>query len=232
MPTFRRRHDTAIALAACFLLLSAGAARCQTSADLTLVSEYAARGVSLHRGFTPQLRVEHDGDAGWYGGGFASPVTIRGHDQAGRTQGQLTVYGGRALRLTPSLSWDAGVTRNSYSRDGAWGFHEFYAGLALQRASARLFYSPSYYGEVRSLYLDLSGAVPLGDRLRLAVHAGLWHPMGGYDEPARNGADVRVALVTDVGDFTLQAGWQARWRTYLTEFPKPRAFTASASLHF
>jgi len=136
------------------------------------------------------------------------------------------------MRITPALSWDAGVTRNGYTRDGAWSFHEFYAGLALRRASARLFYAPSYYGEGRSLYLDLSGALPLGDQLRLAVHAGLWHPMGGYDEPARNGGDVRVALVTDVGDFTLQAGWQARWRTYLTEFPKPRAFSASASLHF
>jgi len=232
MPTDRRRHTPFLALAACFLLSFAGAARCQTSADLTVVSEYAGRGVSLQRGLTPQLRVEHDTDAGWYGGAFASPVTLQDHAEGRRAQAQLTIYGGRALRLTPALSWDAGVTRNSYSRDGEWNFHEFYAGLALQRASARLFYSPSYYGEGRSLYLDLSGAVPLGDQLRLALHAGLWHPMGGYDEPASNGGDVRVALVTDLGDFTVQAGWQARWRSYLTEFPKPRAFTASVSLHF
>jgi hypothetical protein len=95
-----------------------------------------------------------------------------------------------------------------------------------------MFYSPAYYGEGRSLYLDLSGAYPLNDQLRLTAHAGLLHPLGDYDASARDGADLRIALVADVGGFTVQAGWQARWRTYLPEFPRPRALTASVSLHF
>jgi uncharacterized protein (TIGR02001 family) len=157
-----RRHDTAtFALAAFLLICLAGPARSQTSADLTFVSEYAGRGVALDTGPVLQLRVEHETAAGWYAGAFASPVRIEG-----RAQGQLIVYGGRAQRLTSALSWDAGVTRSSFLRDGARNYHEFYAGLALQRASARLFYSPAYYGEGRSLYLDLSGAYPLGDQLR------------------------------------------------------------------
>lgn len=223
-----RRHDLAIlTLAAILPLTFAGSARSQTSADLTLVSEYAGRGVALTTRPALQLRVEHDTDAGWYGGVFASPVTLEGRDQ-----GQLTAYAGRARRISSTLSWDAGVVRNTYLRDGEWNYHEFYAGLALQRASARLFYSPSYYGEGRSLYLDLSGAYPLGDQLRLAGHVGLLQPLGNYDADARSGGDARIALVADVGDCTVQAGWQTRWRTYLPSFPRSRAFTASASWHF
>lgn len=226
-----RRHATpALAAIPAALLLSflAAPARCQTSSDLTLVSEYAGRGVALHTRPALQLRVEHEAGDGWYGGVFASPVTL-----AGRSQGQLTAYGGRARRLTSALSWDAGVTRSTFPRDGGWNYHEFYAGLAWQRASARLFYSPAYYGEGRSLYLDLSGAYPLGDTLRLAAHAGLLRPLGNYEgAAARASGDVRIALVADVGDVTVQAGWQARWRTYLPAFPRPRALTASASLHF
>jgi len=147
----------------------------------------------------------------------------------------LIAYGGRAQRLTSTLSWDAGVTRSSFLRDGGRNYHEFYAGLALQRASARLFYSPAYYGEGRSLYLDLSGGYPLGDRLRLTAHAGLLHPMGGYEGAVGtigNSADARIALVADVGDCTLQAGVQTRWRGYLSEFPRASAFTASLGVHF
>jgi uncharacterized protein (TIGR02001 family) len=231
----QRQPSDALALAAILLISLAGNARGQTSADLTFVSEYAGRGIALDTRPTPQLRVEHDTDAGWYAGAFASPVRIEG-----RAQGQLIAYGGRAQRLSSTLSWDAGITRSTFLRDGRWNYHELYAGLAVQRASARLFYSPAYYGEGRSLYLDLSGAYPLTDTLRLAAHVGLLHPMGGYESVAEgdagtgsgNGADARIALVADVGDFTVQAGVQTRWRGYLSEFPRARAFTASIGLHF
>ncbi|WP_323144272.1 TorF family putative porin [Massilia phyllosphaerae] len=231
-----RRHDTATfalaasKLAAFTLICLAGPARGQTSADLTLVSEYAGRGIALDTRPALQLRVEHETAAGWYAGAFASPVRLEG-----RAQGQLVAYGGRAQRLTSTLSWDAGVTRSSFLRDGRWNYREFYAGLASQRASARLFYSPAYYGEGRSLYLDLSGAYPLSDVVRLAAHAGLLHPMGGYEgtvDSIGNSGDARIALVADIGDCTVQAGVQTRWRSYLSELPRASGFTASLSFHF
>lgn len=225
---FDHRLGTIFHALALVLPLVPGAAGAQTSADLTLISEYSGRGVALYTRPALQLRVERETDGGWYGGAFASPVSLEQ-----RTQGQLTAYAGRAQRFTSTLTWDAGVTRSTYLRDSRWNYHEFYAGLASQRASARLFYSPSYYGEGRSLYLDLSGAHPLTDTLRVTGHVGLLHPFGSYDGgEANSSADVRIALVADVGAFTVQAGWQARWRTYLPEFPRPRAFTASASYQF
>lgn len=217
------------------LLLLGASARAQTSADLTLVSAYTARGLTLDTRPAAQLRVEHDFDAGWYAGAFASPVLLEG-----RRQGQLVAYGGYARRLGSALSWDAGVTRSVFLHDGASDYHEFYAGLTWRRLNARLSYSPAYYGEGRTVYLDLTGGQPLTDRLSVAVHAGLLHPFGGYEEapggvpePApRTGVDGRAALVYDVGDWTLQAGVQAGSRAYLAGVARARTLTIGASLHF
>ena len=228
-----RRHDSQpSALAARLLLLPilmscATPAWGQTSADLTLVSEYAVRGVALYTRPAPQLRVDHDSDSGWYAGAFASPVTLDGRDQ-----GQLIAYGGRAERLTSTLSWDAGFSRTMFLRDGWYDYHEFYAGLTLGRASARLFYSPAYYGAGRSAYLDLNDAWPLGDRLRLALHAGVLHPVGTEYGTARERVDMRLALAYEVGDYSLQLGWQTQWHTYLRGAAPARVLSVSASLHF
>ena len=191
------------------LLATAGAARGQTSVDLTAMSEFAARGVALDTHPVLQLRIEHDLASGWYGGAFTSPVAL-----GGQRQGQLSAYLGRAQRITSTLSWDAGATRTVYLRDGAFNYHELYAGLAVDRASARLFYSPAYYGDEPSLYLDLNGAYPLGDRLSLAAHAGWLHLIGEAGDTGRL-IDMRLALVYDIGDYSLQAGWQIRGNGYL-----------------
>jgi uncharacterized protein (TIGR02001 family) len=213
------------------LLGCVATARSQTSYDLTLTSEYAARGAALDTRPALQLRVEHDAEtaryAGWYVGGFASPATI-----VGRAQGQLIAYAGRAQQLTSTLSWDVGVTRTAFTRDGALNYHEFYSSLAVQRASVRLFYSPAYYGEGRSAYLDLNGAWPLNERLRLALHAGLLHPIDDEGGAEANGGDVRIALGTDIGDVSVEAGWQVKAHAYLAGTPPARALTASASLRF
>ena len=190
------------------------------------MSEFAARGVALDSHPVLQLRVEHDTADGWYGGAFASPVALDD-----KRQGQLTAYGGRARRLSSTLSWDAGVTGTAYLRDTRFNYHEFYAGLAIDRASARLFYSPAYYGDERSLYLDLNGAHPFTDHLSLATHAGLLHLIG---EPRDTGRliDLRLALVLDAGDYNLQAGWQLKGNGYLPGTRRARALTVSVSRRF
>jgi uncharacterized protein (TIGR02001 family) len=213
-------------------LVLARAACAQTSADLTLVSEYATRGVSLGPQPALQLRVDHDAEGGWYAGAFASPVTLYDH-----RQGQLIVYGGRALPLTSGLSWDAGITRTIFLHNNRASYYEFYAGLALERASARLSYAPTYYGTGRTAYLDLNGGIPLGgtplnDRLSLALHAGLLRTFGNYYREARDRADLRATLAFDTGDWRLQAGWQTLLNAADTEIPRARALVASISRRF
>ena len=209
-------------------LLAAPGTMAQTSADLSVVSEYAMRGISLGRNPAVQLRVDHDFDGGWYAGTFASPI-----DLYGRGQGLLIVYGGRALPLTTRLSWDAGVTRTIYLRNHEVDYHEFYAGLTYERVNARLSYSPAYYGGGRTAYLDLNGGIPLGERVALALHAGLLHPFGtDYHWGDEDRADLRATLAYDTGDWRLQAGWQTLVHGAGNGLPRARALFAGASLRF
>jgi uncharacterized protein (TIGR02001 family) len=207
---------------------AASSAMAQTSADLSVVSEYAMRGVSLGRNPAMQLRVDHDFDGGWYAGTFASPI-----DLYGRGQGLLIVYGGRALPLTTKLSWDAGVTRTIYLRNREVDYHEFYAGLTYDRVNARLSYSPAYYGGGSTVYLDLNGGIPLGERVALALHAGLLHPLDtDYHWSERDRADLRATLAYDTGDWRLQAGVQTLVHGAGNGLPRARALFAGASLRF
>jgi uncharacterized protein (TIGR02001 family) len=217
------------AFAFCLAALAAApGALAQTSADLSVVSEYTVRGVSLGRNPAVQLRVDHDFDGGWYAGTFASPI-----DLYGRGQGLLILYGGRALPLTTRLSWDAGVTRTIYLRNHEVDYHEFYAGLTYDRVNARVSYSPAYYGGGRTVYLDLNGGIPLGERAALALHAGLLHPLDtDYHWSDRDRADLRATLAYDTGDWRLQAGWQALVHGAGNGLPRARALFAGASLRF
>jgi uncharacterized protein (TIGR02001 family) len=228
-----RRHSFPHPSLVSFLLLAcaaAGSAHSQTSFDLTLASHYAARGAALSTGPVLQLRAEHDAQseryAGWYAGGFTSPILVEG-----RTQGEFVAYAGRAQRMSSTLSWDVGASRTTFLRDGGANYHEFYAGLAMRRGSVRVFYSPAYYGEGRNAYLDLNGAWPLSDNLHLTAHAGLLHPFGDYPG-ATGGSDLRVALGTQVGNVSLEAGWQVKAHAYMEGGKPAPALSASASLRF
>jgi uncharacterized protein (TIGR02001 family) len=215
--------------AACLLLACAAVpAAAQTSGNLTLVSEYAVRGISLGDGDpTVQLRVDHDAPGGWYLGGFVSPVVLAAPGER-RRQAELIVYGGRAGRLPSGLTWDAGVSRAAFTRGHEYDYVEFHAGVALDRASARLFLSPAYYGQDRSAYLDLNAFHPLDDRVRLTFHAGLLHNFGD----ANDRADLRVGLAATFGDWTLQAGLQTLLRESGNGPPRARSFTGSAGIRF
>jgi uncharacterized protein (TIGR02001 family) len=215
--------------AACVLLACAACpAAAQTSGNLTLVSEYAVRGISLGDGDPAlQLRVDHDAPGGWYAGGFVSPVVLAAPDEH-RRQAELIVYGGRAGRLPSGMTWDAGVSRAAFSRGHEYDYYEFHAGVALDRASVRLFLSPSYYGRDRSAYLDLNAFHPLDERVRLTFHAGLLHSFG----EANDRADLRVGLAATLGDWTLQAGLQTLLRESGNGPPRARALTGSVGLRF
>jgi uncharacterized protein (TIGR02001 family) len=209
------------------LLCSGGSAHCQTNANLALLSAYTGRGVALDTRPVPQLRIEHDAAGGWYAGGFASPVRL-----GGRSQGQLIAYGGRAQRLSSTLIWDAGVTRTIFLRDRHFDYSEFYAGLMLSRANVRLLYSPAYYGEGRTVYLDLNHTYPLGENLTLGLHAGQLHFFGDHAGSARNSRDLRLSLSSAFGDYRVQAAWQTQWHPYLDVAEPAPALTVGVSRQF
>jgi uncharacterized protein (TIGR02001 family) len=220
MSLFHRQDSSRFTLAASLLLCSTGPAWCQTSANLSLLSAYTARGVTMDPQPVAQLRIEHDlatqcdagCEAGWYVGAFASPIRLDN-----RRQAQLVAYAGRSQRISATVTWDVGVTHSRFTRGSRFDYNELHVGLMRGRSSVRLLYSPAYYGEEPSLYLDLNHAWPLGERWTLALHAGTLRPFGakgtnGDTEPAS--ADLRLTLGTQVGAYRLQASWQKTWRPY------------------
>lgn len=214
--------------AACLVLLCfVRAAHAQTGAEVSFVSEYTMRGLSLGPHPVLQLRVDHDTNDGWYGGAFASPVTLYGH-----AQGQLIVYGGRARTLSPGLSWDAGVSRTSFTRFGRYDYHEFYAGLTRDATSVRLSYAPAYYDAGRTAYVELNGGAALNERVTLALHGGVQHDFDIYRGEARNRADLRASLTVDLDAWRVQAGVQGLVHGAGSDLPRARAVSAGASLRF
>lgn len=205
-------------------------AQAQTSANLSLVSDYAVRGLSLSDGRpAAQLRVGYDSPSGWYAGGFVSSV----HPAYSPAQAQLIAYGGYARRTASGMSWDVGASRTSFVHDARYDYHELHAGLALERGNLRANYSPDYYGAGRGVYLEWNGVHPLGERWGLVGHAGVLRRIEAYGHdggPAR--IDLRLGLAHDAGPCTMQLAWVARQRDRLAAAPRARALTASVSFAF
>lgn len=176
-------------------------ARAQLGASAALLSDYSVRGMSLSRGRpAPQLRLDYDARGGWYAGALGSRVALADSD----ARLQLLAYGGYAHQLPGGSSWEAGALASTFAGDMHYRYHEFYAGLTRDGLGGRLYYSPAYYGEGKTLYFELNGAWPLPGRLTLSGHVGLLHPLGDGGDEARQRVDLRVALGMDVGDFNFQ----------------------------
>lgn len=204
-------------------LLAAPGARAQASASMTLASEYSARGVSLSDGRpAPQLSLAYDAAPGWYAGAFAAPRLSLGQ-RAGVTQ--LVAYGGYARRLASALSWEAGASSTSFRNASEYNYREVYAGLAADRVSARLYFSPSYYGDGgRAVYGELNGFYPLRERIRLSAH------IGALRASAAHRADLRLAIGYDTGACNVQLAWLGR--SGHGDTAAPRAISLSATYSF
>ena len=142
---------------------------------LSLQSNYQVRGYSISQG-RPVGVVDLSYD-------FASGVYLSGQVFGALPNdynpGLLGTIGdiGYARRLNDILSVDGGVTRSEYFNIGPGGYHtgytEIYAGLAMRRLSAHLYYSPDYFRPgSKTLYGDIDGNVGLIADVRLNAHIG------------------------------------------------------------
>jgi uncharacterized protein (TIGR02001 family) len=198
-------------LVACIALLAAGmsaahAAHGQTSASVSLATEYSVRGVSLSEGRpAPQLSLAYDAAQGWYAGALAAPRLVLG-DRPDVTE--LVAYGGFARRLPSGLSWEAGASSTAFLNASEYNYREVYAGMASDRLSARLYLAPAYYGfGGRVAYGELNGFYQLRERVKLIGHVGALHGLRGRVANARDRIDLRLAIGIDVGDCNVQLAW-------------------------
>jgi uncharacterized protein (TIGR02001 family) len=211
-------------------MLAAHAAQGQASASVSLASEYSVRGVSLSDGRpAPQLSVAYDAAQGWYAGVFAAPgLALGGRSGVNSGVTQLVAYGGYARRLASGLSWEAGASSTGFQHASEYDYRELYIGMASDRVSGRVYFSPAYYGYGgRAAYGELNGFYPLREHLKLVAHIGALHPQAAA---ARDRIDLRLAIGYDSGDCNVQLAWLAGNRR--GEVRAPRALSLSATVSF
>ena len=105
------------------------------------------------------------------------------------------------------LSWEAGASTTAFTHAAEYNYREFYAGLASDRLSGRLYLAPAYYGYGgRVAYAELNGFYPLRERIKLIGHVGALHGLSGPVADARDRIDVRLAIGFDAGACQHPAG--------------------------
>ena len=106
------RHYAARLLLGLATSLAAPAALAQLSGSFAVTSDYRFRGRSLNDDHaTPQLTLNYDSDAGWFGGAMASHAEL---DDTGTAQ--VLAYAGYARRLPGGIGWEAGATQAIFTR--------------------------------------------------------------------------------------------------------------------
>lgn len=207
----RRAFDGAVrnGTIALWLALLAGNVSAQISGTATLVTSYRFRGISLSDDKpAAQLGITYDDAQGWYAGAFAS--TVQFADPSG-TELQAVPFVGYTWRTATGVTWEAGADYSFFTgRDQGHGYPEFYAGVAAENISARLYYSNRYFGEnVATVYGELNASQLLLDRVRLLAHVGVLQSTSGilyYHGPERV-FDGRVGIGIDFESFNAQLSW-------------------------
>ena len=190
-----------IAIAAVSAMASA---QTTISGSISMLSEYRYRGLALSDGgAAAQLNLNLDHASGLYGGGFVTNSSIA--DIKGT---QLIGYAGYAQRLRSGASWEAGCTHTAYTQWHTYDYNECYAGAALERVSARLYYAPDYLGRnARTVYAELNGFYPLQDGVSVIGHAGWLRTLSGLPYPgipASARYDARMGVSVRLGDWHAQ----------------------------
>jgi hypothetical protein len=75
--------------------------------------------------------------------------------------------------LDPGWGWDVGVHRMHYGAGTRYDFSEAMVGLLAPNVSARVWWSPHYFGgRWASIYSELDGSLDLDDHWRVFAHVG------------------------------------------------------------
>ncbi len=176
-------------------LLLASDACAQLSASVALLSDYRFRGISQSdRRPAVQGSVLFDHPSGLFAGLFASSVELGGASDANV---EATASAGYARRVRADVSWEVGAVYYRYpgSRDERDSdYAEGFAGLTWRDLSARVYYTPDYFGTgAHELYVEANATRSLSERAALLGHAG-YARIQGRDSRL----DVRLGVAIDL----------------------------------
>jgi hypothetical protein len=212
----RRRGGRAlVALAAIAALFGTGAACAQFAASAGLASENRYRGTRTGD-VGPVLRasVMADSTAAWSDGAYAGLSGLWRTRDGGLANaeamlgwsGRWNAFGPLAT-IDPAWGWDVGVHRMHYGAGARYDFNEAMVSLLGPGLSARVWWSPHYFGGPwASVYSELNGNIDLDDHWRVFAHAGVLHygnTGGGHHIPGRTDALVGAGYVIDRYDVRL-----------------------------
>lgn len=192
--------------AAFVLLWTCAAQSClaQISGNVSAVSDYRYRGVSLSEGKPEaQLSLGYDHPDGWYGGGLLSGAQLEGISTM-----QLVTYAGYTRLLLDGLSGEGGVSLTRFRQAGDYNYNEAFVGLTSENISARVYYSPSYfYQNARTVYAEVNGAYRLQEHWNVLAHIGVLRHLSG--DSALNSAlmsryDFRLGLNAYIAEWNFQ----------------------------
>ncbi len=190
---------------ACLLLtLAAAPCRAQLSASVALDSDYRFRGLTQSDG-QPDLRLNlsYDHSKGAYAG--LSLIAAQGYSGQPGTFG-YTAYAGYVSPRHGGLAWEAGITHTHIKERFSYDYNEAYAGVLGDHVSARLSYSPSYYGRhMKTLYAEVNAGQILSPHWRVFAHAGALTPVSGWTRRERY--DVRAGVAASLRNYEVQLAW-------------------------
>lgn len=149
-------------------------------------------------------------------------------------------FGGYALRLPSGVSVEAGGDYSVFTNARGDDYGEIFIGAAAGNLSARVYYSPRYFGQSsNAVYGELNASLPLLDRLQLIAHIGVLktaYPYGYSQQSTRQVVDGRIGLAADFDLLHLELAWvgtSAAYAAYpITGTSSPNAVVLSLSHSF
>src|SRR6185369_11635128 len=124
-------------------VLFSGFAAAQVGGSVIVESDYRFRGISLSGGDpTAHLNLAYDHASGWYTGASLAGTELK----PGSRKTALTAYLGYASRRGDLGAWEAGAVLNRFFGLTYYDYDEVYAGFIAERWTARVYYSPDYFG--------------------------------------------------------------------------------------
>ena len=163
-----------------------------------------------------QAGLTYDDPKGWYAGVFGSTIRIK-PPGGPSSYFQAIAYGGYAKRLSSGISVEVGGDYAAFAEAGDLNYAELFVGAATDQLSARVYYSPRYFGESSgAVYGEINVAQPLVDRVRLQGHVGFLRyryespygiaPRADFDAVQRV-FDARIGVRIDLDPFQLEVAW-------------------------
>jgi uncharacterized protein (TIGR02001 family) len=163
----------------CAAVLASPAAMAGTTGNVSAVSNYLYRGVEQSVLGDPAVQggLDWSSDSGFYAGTWMSSVFFPGPSAI--VTYETDFYAGYTFKAG-GVGLDAGLLYYYYREDTFFNTLEAYVGATFGPVTAKVFYTPEYFGmtdasgdDVGGLYLTFYAALPLSDTLTLTPQVGI-----------------------------------------------------------